>query len=264
MGLHGGSNAFNHSHLDLGSFVLDAIGQRWAIDLGADDYNLPGYFGGQRFTYYRLRAEGHNTLAINPDRKPDQDPRAAVKISRFASRPERAFAIADLTPAYAKRAGRVERGVALLAGPSRAGTSKGSPQGGSQGAQEPGQRRYVLVQDEIAADKAEVWWFMHTPAAVTLGGDGRTATLDLGGAKLRAVIFAPAEARFEVRPASPLPSSPNPERQRKNDGVRKLAIHLLQVTDLRLAVGFIPLDGSADADWKPEIKALADWVTAWE
>jgi len=31
------------------------------------------------------------------------------------------------------------------------------------------------------------------------------------------------------------------------------------VTDLRLAVGFIPLDGSCDADWKPEIKALADW-----
>jgi len=60
VGLHGGSNAFNHSHLDLGSFVLEALGQRWAVDLGADDYNLPGYFGGKRFSYYRLRAEGHN------------------------------------------------------------------------------------------------------------------------------------------------------------------------------------------------------------
>ncbi len=40
-----GSNAVNHSHLDLGTFVLEALGQRWFVDLGADDYNLPGYFG---------------------------------------------------------------------------------------------------------------------------------------------------------------------------------------------------------------------------
>ena len=25
---------------------MDALGQRWARDLGSDDYNLPGYFGG--------------------------------------------------------------------------------------------------------------------------------------------------------------------------------------------------------------------------
>ena len=259
VGLHGGSNAFNHSHLDLGSFVLEGLGQRWAVNLGADDYNLPGYFGGKRFSYYRLRAEGHNTLLINPDQKPDQDPRAGAKISRFASQPDRAFAIADLTPAYAQRASRVERGVALLSGPARAGSGEKGPQGVSQPARESSNRRYVLVQDEIAADKAEVWWFMHTPATVTLGGDGRTATLELGGARLRATILVPAEARFEVRPASPLPSSPHPEGQRSNDGVRKLAIHLLHVSDLRLAVAFVPLDGSAETDWKPQIKALADW-----
>jgi len=46
-----GDNRSNHSNLDLGSFVLDASGYRWAIDLGADDYNLPGYFGSQRWTY---------------------------------------------------------------------------------------------------------------------------------------------------------------------------------------------------------------------
>ena len=259
VGLHGGSNAFNHSHLDLGSFVLEGLGQRWAVDLGADDYNLPGYFGGKRFSYYRLRAEGHNTLLIDPDQKPDQDPRAAAKISRFASQPERAFAIADLTPAYAGRASRVQRGAALLSGLPGAGPGEGSPQAVSRSAQESSNRRYVLVQDEIAADKAEVWWFMHTPAAVTLGDDGRTATLELGGARLRVAIFVPAAARFEVRSASPLSSSPHPEGQRSNDGVRKLAIHLLQVTDLRLVVGFIPLGGPADADWKPQIKPLADW-----
>ena len=57
VGFKAGDNRANHSHLDLGSFVFDALGARWAMDLGSDDYNLPGYFGAQRFTYYRLRAE---------------------------------------------------------------------------------------------------------------------------------------------------------------------------------------------------------------
>ena len=88
---------------------FDALGVRWAVDLGADNYNLPGYFGGQRWTYYRLRAEGHNTIVVNPGRDPDQDPKAATRITKFESRPERAFAIADLTPAYARPARRVHR-----------------------------------------------------------------------------------------------------------------------------------------------------------
>ena len=38
----GGDNHANHSHLDLGSFVFEAGGVRWAEDLGSDYYNLPG------------------------------------------------------------------------------------------------------------------------------------------------------------------------------------------------------------------------------
>src|SRR5262249_27573030 len=41
VGFKAGDNKVNHSHLDLGSFVLEAIGERWAIDLGSDDYNMP-------------------------------------------------------------------------------------------------------------------------------------------------------------------------------------------------------------------------------
>jgi hypothetical protein len=61
VGAKGGDNRANHGHLDLGSFVFDALGLRWASDLGPDDYNLPDYFGGKRWTYYRLRTESHNT-----------------------------------------------------------------------------------------------------------------------------------------------------------------------------------------------------------
>ena len=162
VGFKAGDNKANHSHLDLGSFVFDAAGARWAMDLGADDYNLPGYFGAQRWNYYRLRAEGQNTLVINPTAAPDQDPAARTQIIRFKSKPERAFAIADLTPAYAKNARRVWRGIALL------------------------DRNKALVQDEIQADKPiDLWWFMHTPASVSIESDGRAANLEQVGAQLR-------------------------------------------------------------------------------
>ncbi|MBI3461855.1 MAG: heparinase II/III family protein, partial [Planctomycetes bacterium] len=72
VGFKGGDNRVNHGHLDLGSFVLEALGQRWIADPGPDNYNLPGYFGSQRWSYYRCRAEGHNTLVINPEPAPDQ------------------------------------------------------------------------------------------------------------------------------------------------------------------------------------------------
>jgi hypothetical protein len=223
VGVQSGSNLVNHNHLDLGSFVLDALGQRWALDLGGDDYNLPGYFGRQRYEYYRLRAEGHNTLVINPGEAPDQDPESVGRISRFVSEKDRAFAICDLTPGYAKHARRVERGVALL------------------------DRREVLVQDEIEGKRPmDVWWFMHTRAKVTAAADGRSAVLEQGKARLAVrLLAAPADARFEIRAAAPFPSSPHPAGQDINEGVRKLAVHLPHVESLRLAVLFTPNESGA-------------------
>jgi hypothetical protein len=216
--------------------VLDALGQRWVLDLGGDDYNLPGYFGGARYTYYRLRAEGHNTLVLNPSERPDQDVKADAKISRFVSKPDRAFAIADLTPAYKKHAQRVERGIVLL------------------------DRRAVMVQDEVEAKPAaELWWFMHTAASITLGKDGRTATLEQGGEKLLARILAPPEARFEVRPAAPLPTSPNPHSQAVNEHARKLAVHLAKVEHLRLSVLLTPISGGKETGGDVKIRPLASW-----
>jgi len=237
VGFKAGDNKANHSHLDLGSFVFDAAGVRWAMDLGADDYNLPGYFGGQRWNYYRLRAEGQNTLVINPGATPDQDPAASTRITRFASTPKRAFAIADLTPAYAKNASRVWRGIALL------------------------NREKLLVQDEIQAGKpVELWWFMHTPASVSIEDGGRTATLQQVGAQLRAEILSPADASFQIMDAQPLPSSPHPDRQAKNERSRKLAIHLTGISDARLAVLLAPkLPKDENSDQGLTISALSDW-----
>ena len=237
VGFKGGDNKANHSNLDLGTFVLDALGTRWAVDLGADNYNFPGYFGRQRWTYYRLRAEGHNTIVLNPGEQPDQEPSAAAKIVKFDSKPGRAFAVADLSAAYVKHARKVTRGIALL------------------------DRKQVLVQDEVQTDKpAEAWWFLHTPAQVKLGEQGLTATLSQGSVHLAARILSPAQAAFTVMEAAPLPSSPHPEKQGSNNRYRKLAIQLKDVKAARLAVLLTPLkEGEAAAAKSPDISPLAEW-----
>src|SRR5215471_10468679 len=65
-------DVFLHSQADAGSFILDGARQRWIIDLGSDDYDLPGYFdhgadnrSGPRWRYYRTHTAGHNSLVID-------------------------------------------------------------------------------------------------------------------------------------------------------------------------------------------------------
>ena len=61
------SQGGTHDRIDEGSFVFDALGHRWFWDLGEGNYSDAGYFDNtQRWWIYCCRAEGHNTLVLNP------------------------------------------------------------------------------------------------------------------------------------------------------------------------------------------------------
>ncbi len=231
-----GDNRANHSHLDLGSFVLDTLGTRWALDLGADNYNLPGYFGNKRWTYYRLRAEGHNTLVIDPGGQPDQNPSANALITAFHTERTNAWAVADLSNAYPS-ARVVHRGISLRG------------------------RTEVLVQDEISSEKPmDVWWFMHTPSEITIQKEGRAAVLRQQGKRLWAQLISPSGAQFLDLPAKPLESSPDPAGQKQNGGIRKLAVHLPGVKSVRLTIQFVPLkEGDAFPTSRVDVLPLSSW-----
>jgi len=219
-----GDNRFNHSNLDIGTFVLEAGGVRWALDVGKDNYNMPGYFGGKRWTYYRLRAEAHNTLVLNPGLGPDQLPDASARITSFNSAADHAEAVADLTPAYSAEADKVVRRVALI------------------------DRHVVEISDTVAAKRpANLWWFMNTAAKITLAEDGQSAILQQDGKNLQVDLQSKPPAVFTIRDASPLPSSPNPPEQAANPGVRKLTIQLSDVVQLKLNVRFQLKEAATDA-----------------
>ncbi|MCD6506225.1 heparinase II/III family protein [Candidatus Poribacteria bacterium] len=209
IGFKGGDNKANHSHLDLGSFVLDADGHRWAVDLGADDYNIPGYFGRQRWSYYRLRTEGHNTITLNGE---NQDPHAEAPIVDFKSTPDLASAAADLSAAYGDLAEKVLRTVSLV------------------------ERRYVLIRDVIKArEPVEVAWNMHTPASVKV--EGSKAMLSQNGATLLLEVIEPKDAIVESHEVS----IPPPQRPIK--GIRKITVRPpSRVESVEILIRLTPLD----------------------
>ncbi|MCH5597769.1 heparinase II/III domain-containing protein [Niabella ginsengisoli] len=74
MGLKCGSPSISHGHMDIGSFVLDAEGERWASDFGMQSYITLESKGvdlwnmrqnSQRWTVFRYNNFAHNTLTIN-------------------------------------------------------------------------------------------------------------------------------------------------------------------------------------------------------
>ena len=239
----GGNNQANHGHLDLGTFVLDAGGLRWALDLGSDNYNLPGYWSrgakGRRWNYYRMRAEGHNTLVMNPGKGPDQYPLARAEVVKFQTGPDLGKAVIDLSRAYKGNAARAVRGFLFVRKP-----------GG------------VLVQDEVKpleGKRLDLWWFLHTRAGVKVGGGGRRALLSRKGRALEALLLSPAGSRFQVVPAGPFPHSPDPKNQRKNKGVRKLAVLVRAEGEVRVAVFLRLLRAGEPCMDPPDLTPLASW-----
>ncbi len=226
LGFKGGDNRANHSHLDLGSFVLEAKGERWAIDLGADDYDLPGYFNIHRWEYYRTRTEGHNTLVLDGC---NQDPEAVAPIVGFAARPQGGFAVVDLSDAY-KVAARVWRGIDVS-------------------------REHVLIQDEIELYRpVSIVWNLHTRADVSIvREDPRRLTLRSPKASIPLELIEPAEARFEVISAD----APPPQRQQPD--VRNVVVRLAEGPKSVRIVVRCRTSGERAED-RPAITPMSQWI----
>jgi hypothetical protein len=255
-----------HENLDGGSFLFDALGQRWATDLGRDSYSL-AQVGGTNYGAYRKRAEGQNTLVINPtanDYRSSSDANeralnadqvykdatgspAYAQVVKSLSTDLQSIGIVDLTNLYSKmRVSTVQRGFVL-------DRTDGS----------------LLVQDEITATTApEVCWFMHLPVAyanrtsqIAISSDGKTATVTIGSNRLQCRILSGTGATFTVSEAVSLPSSPSLTGQTSNSGSCKLTIRYTGTTSERLAVWMMPLkSGQLAPATTPAVMALAAWT----
>ncbi len=231
-GIKAGYNQVNHGHLDLGNFELDALGVRWVRDLGADNYNLPGYWdgkrGGQRWSYYRLNSASHNVPMLGGK---DQDPMAKSHFTKTDVNTERPAVVVELTEAYQEFARSVSRGMAMIE-----------------------DRRAVLVQDELdVKTPCELTWGVTTDAEIGLRHE-TVAMLKLKGKELVARLYCSDRARFTVE------SAEQEAPQRTNKGVRRLVVRLPQASDnIRIAVLLSPVWPDGKVVETAELKPLADW-----
>ena len=175
--LKGGSPRTNHGHMDVGAFAMDALGVRWADDLGMQDYRSLEKAGlkiwemgatSDRWKVFRLGAMSHSVLTV--DGQPQGLAGSATILRQTPS-----TTVIEQSPVYAGQLAEARRGVAL------AGTS-------------------VVVQDDLrASGAATVRWAMLTQAAVRV--EGSTAVLTREGRTLTMTVSAPAGATLEVWPA---------------------------------------------------------------
>ncbi len=215
-GFKGGKPHASHSQMDIGSFVMDAKGERWAMDLGYGNNDQPGFsdYNGERWSYLINSNLGHNTLSFWGM---TQNKDAYIPVREFDSNDEWAYASLDMTETYK---GIVNSCVRKYWFP---------------------ERNSIEITDEIdpKIGYMDVRWAMITPAEISLNGN--EALLRQNGKEFKVTIVAPEGAVFEE--LSTRPENPGPE-ETLNEGTTMLAttIYQEQISPFKIKVALTPYD----------------------
>jgi len=214
VGLHGGRNCEIGGDLDAGSVLLEMGGERFFVELGGED-GLP--------LLLRKRAEGQNTVTVNPapSPAPDQNPDAIAPILEMRSSRSRAYAVVDMS-GISDTVLRAKRGLLLTA-----------------------DRRVAVVQDEMTlAEAAEIVWTAWTRAEVSVSKSGKTATLTQNGKTLVCKLCGvPTASRFEAK-------------HLVGSHLFRLTVHVAGKDKLRMAV-VCRLEENADLTY--EVVPMSRW-----
>lgn len=168
--LKGGVNTEN-AHFDAGTFCFDALGKRWASDLGKGIYNIKnGYWGTAGLRLYVRRPEGHNCVVINPREDIANEYYGGQAFGELAtvvasgSSNKASYMVLDLSDVYKYDVKSYKRGFYL-----------------------GNDRKVLTVQDEIdfKDENSRFYWFMHTKADIVTDSDKKGAVLKIGGRELR-------------------------------------------------------------------------------
>ena len=220
-GIKGGYNFINHGDLDIGTFVFDSMGERWAEELGPGPYDASGYFlnipAGGRWKNYSKRAEGQNTLVINPEMTiEDQYVLAEADFSSFDVNSDGGACILDMTDAYRMNGvTKAERQFELY----DSFTS-------------------LKITDTVKCLFAsDIYWFMHTYADIDISQDGKTAVLTINDKKLK--VSSLADGVFSVMNAERL--NGEWEYDEKYEDIHKLTVELEKVKSAEICITLEPI-----------------------
>lgn len=233
VGLKTGSASVNHAHMDIGSFVMDAQGERWAMDFGMQDYNSLETKGvdlwnrtqnSQRWEVFRLNNFAHNTLSFDGQL---MNAKGYAKIDSWSDGKSDMMALTDLSDVYKGQVANAKRGVSIR------------------------DEKWVVVRDEVTTGDKPVTmrWNLLTPATVKVL-DGKTVELSQNGKKTLLVFETKSNIAIKTWPTTPthVYDAPNPNTQFVGFEVTLPANHAESFNAI-----FTP------SSKVPKIAALADW-----
>lgn len=186
VGFKSGTPSASHAHMDIGSFVMEADGVRWASDLGMQQYESLESKGmniwgkeqdAQRWTVKRYNNFIHNTLTVNDQY---QKVKGYAKIDRSGESQALKFAVSDLSDLYDGQLAEANRGIGIV------------------------DDAYVVVRDEVKApgQPAKVRWVMLAPDDIKISGD-KLAIISKDGKKLTLRLDHPANAKLQTWSSAP-------------------------------------------------------------
>ena len=185
VGFKAGSPSVNHGHMDVGSFVMEANGVRWASDTGMQNYESleskgMSIFGrtqdAQRWTIYRMNNHSHNVLTFNNQH---QRVNGYAKIDSFSNEESFTFAVSNISSVYNGQIKQAIRGIAIKEG------------------------KYVVVRDEVETleQQTTLKWAMFTFANVELQDNGAILTND--NKKLHLLVKVPGNVVMKTWSTAP-------------------------------------------------------------
>jgi len=234
--IKGGSPSANHGHMDIGSFIFELDGVRWAEDLGSADYNMLESKGlniwdknqnSDRWKIFRYHNKSHNTLMINNN---GQNVKNKSIFTSHYSTHEKKFSIINMQPSYQGQLKVANRGFLL------------TPE------------ETLVIQDEVALAEmeSELRWSFLTRAEVNI--DGSKAILKMKNKEICVQILEPNQVKFEFYEAE----NPGNHWDQENKGAKMLGFTLtLKGNEVnRIVVQFSKKDKQNS---KEKIIPLKDW-----
>ena len=235
--MKGGSVSINHAHMDVGSFIMEADGVRWAMDFGMQDYESLESKGiqlfgrtqdAQRWTVFRLTNLVHNTLAINNQH---QLVTGTAPITKSGSNPSFMFAVTDLSQIYNNQVAKSVRGIAIV------------------------DQNHVVVRDEIETldTITTIRWTMLTPASAKIVGKNQIELTKNGKTLL---LKVKAKGKIEMKTWS---TDPPHDYDAPNPGTTLVGFEITLPANSKTALNVSLLPGKTSTKRLKNLLPLEKW-----
>ncbi|MEZ4901253.1 MAG: heparinase II/III family protein [Spirosomataceae bacterium] len=237
VGLKAGSPSVNHAHMDIGTFVMDALGERWSMDFGMQDYESLESKGvklwekeqdAERWQVYRYNNYAHSTLTLNGQL---QRVEGYAAITNTTDKTTFLSATTDMTDLYKNEAASAKRGIAIV------------------------DQKYVVVKDEVTAGgkATTIKWAMITPADVRIT-DNTTATLTQNGKSLQIKVLEPSNITLKT-----WSTQPSHDYDAPNTGTTLVGFEVTLPSNAKGTLNVQLIPEGIMVNKETQIPSLSDW-----